>query len=336
MDFLNSNMTNTLLMFNIYDVDEFVIREAKRVHNYDGICDLSNVKRYSFEMFQVGEDEFYEEEMSTEEYLQRKDDGECYNCYTRLNYDDFESEFPLDELEHWYDDDWLYSFHCNKAFFQAVNVWIDKTDGDSSKKLRLQDLINKLKRSQLALSNIRSSWKTTIPLNAIQVKVIKIHKRFNEVMLKEISARYSPLFPDLFPETSKGATDSSYEVGFKLSEQLKNRKEILDLLIEHGFLKQKTSKADFIIAFNPYNNNKIKTPLVWVGSRNTLNYFVKTLVSNRIIDTEGKRYQKHWKYAEAVFRDSQGNKITNLSRDCKISISSKKRIDLVIRSFYMV
>lgn len=219
-DFLNSSLVKNLLLFNIFDIDEFVLSEVERIKNSNMIdnWDVRSARRYSYEIFQVGENEFEEEEISSIEYLNRKEKGECYWCFSKLNYEDFEKGFPLNELGHWYGDEWLYEFHYNKCFFPAVKDWIDKTSGDSSKRLRIRELLKLLKKSKKALENIEVNWKEPNPINEIQKKVIEIHIRFDEVMLDGISRYYTNIFPELFLSTEK-------------SKSIHSKQDILNKLI---------------------------------------------------------------------------------------------------------
>jgi hypothetical protein len=334
-NFLNSDNVRKALLYSIYDVDEFVLGEVERLktNNLFDVWDLSNAKRYSYETCQVGENKYEESEISTDDYLYRCDEGDR-TCFTKLNYEDFETDFPLAELDEWYGDEWLYDFHINKAFFQEAINWIDNTDGDASKKLHIQDLIDKIKTSQFALENIEKDIKST-PINAIQKKVIQIHKRLDDVLLESISARYSPIFPSLFLNTLAIPKDSRHDVGFKLSKPISNSKQILDQLIFNGLLKKGTLLSLFKNAFNSFDNKKIETPLIWTGSKRALNYFIKILNDKNILDSKENRYQKHWQYGESVFRDKNGDKITNLSGNNQVP-ANKKKIDQLIRCFNMV
>src|SRR5690554_1516807 len=197
-DFLNSTYVKNLILLNMYDVDEFVLREIERIKNSNMLehYDVSKAKRYSYEVFQISDTEFEEEEISTNEYLYRKESGDNM-CFTRLNYKEFEKEFPLDEMEHWYGDRWLYDFQYNKGFFQALKKWIDETEGDASKKIRIRELIKLIQRSKQLLEAIENNWNEPHPINEIQKKAIEIHLRFANFMLESISNYYSSIFPDL-------------------------------------------------------------------------------------------------------------------------------------------
>ena len=210
INFINSNLAKELLLFDIYDVDEFVLREVERIKNsnYLNIWDVSKARRISFEITQVNENKYEEDEISKEEYLFQKE-LDNNRCFTKLNYEDFEQNFPLEELDTWYGDEWLYDFHYNEAFLQSAINWIDGTDGDSSKKLRIRDLINEIKRSLFALGNIKHGWSKNIPINKIQEKAIQIFKRFDDVMLEGITSHYIEIFPELFEKTKIESNSNS-------------------------------------------------------------------------------------------------------------------------------
>ena len=132
-EFLNLDLAKELILYDIFDVDEFVLSEANKIkkNNLLDVWDVSKARRYCFEIYRIGEDEYDEVEISLEEYWLIKEHGGF--CFTRLNYEDFEKDFPLDELDQWYDDEWLYDFHFNKAFFKSAVEWITKTEGECSK-----------------------------------------------------------------------------------------------------------------------------------------------------------------------------------------------------------
>lgn len=187
-----------LLLFNLYDVDEFVLREVESIKSSNSLdaFDVSKAKRYSYEIFRVGEDECEESEISTEEYLYRIEHGDGL-CFTKLNYEDFEKEFPLNELDFWYGWEWLYLQH-EKAFFQSAIQWIENTSGDASKKLRLRDLLHRLNGSYKSLASIKPNFNNPIPLNPIQEAVIRIFKSFDKFMIESFTSRYQSIFPELF------------------------------------------------------------------------------------------------------------------------------------------
>ncbi|MDB0600095.1 hypothetical protein PL373_03710 [Tenacibaculum maritimum] len=73
-NFFNQELIKNHLLFSIYDVDEFVLREVERIKssNTIDIWDVSKAKRYSFEIHQVGKDKYEEDEISTEDYLYQR------------------------------------------------------------------------------------------------------------------------------------------------------------------------------------------------------------------------------------------------------------------------
>lgn len=317
MDFIKSDIAKKYILFDIYDVDEFVLKMAKNIigSNYD--CDLSNIKRRYID-FEIGENGYEEREMSKKEY---ELPSETKN-YSTLNYKDFKTEFPLDLLDDYYDE-WVH----NNGFVESVISWIDKTEGDESKKLFIEDLVNKINKSKKSLSNIKCYWFNDTPLNPIQKKVITIHLRLNDVVLTEISKRYKHFL-------SKKSVDIDYEVGFKLNTGYGNHTKVLELLEEGGFIKKGTSKSDFIYAFNSSANKKIEKPIIWKGTKRALNYFISNL-NKGVIDSDMNKYQKHWKSCNAVFRDKDGNIITNLSGNNNKPIKKvdKTSLDNIISQF---
>lgn len=218
-EFFNQELIKNHLLFSIYDVDEFVLREVERIKssNTTDIWDVSKAKRYSFEIHQVGKDKHEEDEISTEDYLYQKQLG-TNNCFTRLNYEDFQENFPLDDLQSQYSDEWLINFHYDKAFLPNAIKWIEEAGGDKAMSLRIKKIIKELKRSQNALENIKYGWHTDIPLNDIQKAVIEIFKRFDEIILKGISEYFKADFPNIF-KTKKGLS----------------KEEIIGSLINKGF-----------------------------------------------------------------------------------------------------
>jgi len=204
-DFFNQELIKNHLLFSIYDVDEFVLREVEGIKSSNAldIWDVRKAKRYSFEVIHVGEGECEEIELSNEEYLNIKEIG-ASNCFTRLNYEEFQDNFPLDEFEHWYSDDWLINFQYNKAFLPSVIEWIEETEGDKSKRLRIRKIIRKLKQSQKSLENIKFGWHSDIPLNEIQKAVIQIFLRFDNLMFDGLKTHFIDFFPELFAEKKFG------------------------------------------------------------------------------------------------------------------------------------
>jgi hypothetical protein len=210
-DFLKTKFVNKLMLFNVFDINEFVlnvIEDIKKGNNGLNAFEVSNAKRYSYELCRVGENEMQKDEISTEDYLYRKENfDDTMYFYSELNYIEFENEFPLDMLYLWYDDEWLHDYHYNKCFFPEVKKWIDKTQGDASKKLRTRKLLNLLNRSNKALKNIETSWNERQPINAIQKTVIEIHLGFTSYMIESITDYYSSVFNELFKVKIAKETD---------------------------------------------------------------------------------------------------------------------------------
>ncbi|AUC84358.1 hypothetical protein CW731_03175 [Polaribacter sp. ALD11] len=198
-EFFNQELIKNYLLFSIYDVDEFVLREVDKIKSSNAIdiWDVGKAKRYSYEVFRVSENKCEEEEISTKDYLDKEEQGYSL-CFTRLNYEDFEDEFPLDELLQRYDDDWLLNFHYNKAFLPSAIEWVQETEGDGGKKLKIRKILQTLKGSKNSLENITYSSHKNEPLNEIQKTVIEIFIRFNEVMLDGVTSYFKDIFPELF------------------------------------------------------------------------------------------------------------------------------------------
>lgn len=248
-DFFNQELIKNHLLFGIYDVDEFVLREVERIKssNTIDIWDVSKAKRYSFEIHQVGKDKYEEDEISTEYYLYQKQLG-SNNCFTRLNYEVFQGNFPLDDFEHWYNDDWLINYQYNKVFFPSVINWIEEAGGDGAISLRIRKVVKTLKRSQIGLENIKYGWYKDIPLNEIQKAVIEIFKRFDETMLKGIKEHFIDIFPKLFErkaatQTEKEPKNPHPRIFRELKDFIFFEKLLNNLLKEDKF---KHSKCSFI------------------------------------------------------------------------------------------
>lgn len=258
MSFLESELVKKHLLFDIFDIDEFVLRECKSLDEHKDIWDLRNAKRYSFEVIQVGEDDLIksiEEEISTEEYLHRKELNDS-SVFTKLNYDDFKNNFPLDEIEEWYGEKWLYDYHCNECFIPAVNNWIDETIGDVSKKLRLKDLISKINHSRLALSHIKNEKDNSPQLNEIQKKVVQIHIQFNDVMIEQIINRYNPIFPSLFETQNKEPNSDNSENPHPRIFKSTKAFNFFERLKEKVCKEERTKLADFSFVFRRMHYEK--------------------------------------------------------------------------------
>jgi|GEM_PF-2823685 len=208
-DFLKTKLVKDLILFNIFDIDEFVLKEVERIKkgNALNVFDVSNAKRYSYEIFRIDENSCEEEEISTSEYLNRKKIGDDNMIYSTLNYKDFEKNFPLNEIGMEHNQEWLYDYHYNECFFPEVKNWIDKTEGDASKKLRVRSLLQQLKRSNNALKNIETNWYEIQPINEIQKVVIDIHLSFTGFMIESIINYYSSIFPKLFKKQIKSGKE---------------------------------------------------------------------------------------------------------------------------------
>lgn len=196
-DFLNSNEAKQFLLFSIEDVDDFVLRVAERLSDQHQHWDIRNVKRLFFESEFVG-DKYEDRQLTASEYDSlseiSNEEGVLSKYFTILNYNEFESEFPLNELEDWYGIEWIH----NNGFISKAFDWVEGTDGDVSKALRLKDLLEKLHNSKSSLGNIKYYWTEDYALNPIQRKVILVHINFIEVVTGELRKRYAPFYEHLF------------------------------------------------------------------------------------------------------------------------------------------
>ena len=213
---------------------------------------VSNAKRFSYELCRVGENEMQKDEISTEDYLYRKECFEDPLCFSELNYIEFEKELLTDELYHWYGDEWLYDFHYNKGFFHKVKEWVDKTEGDASKKIRIRDVFNLLKRSNYALKNIETNWTEIKPIHEIQKAVIDIHINFTDLMIESIMEYYNYIFPNFLKiekENEKedkqdnsldNKLDSDYFKGnFYINFKDYTEKHIIEEYVDYSYLFQR-------------------------------------------------------------------------------------------------
>ncbi len=311
IDFINSNLAKELLLFDIYDVDEFVLREVERIKNsnYLNIWDVSKARRISFEITQVNENKYEEDEISKEEYLFQKE-LDNNRCFTKLNYEDFEQNFPLEELDTWYGDEWLYDFQYNEAFLQSAINWIDETDGDSSKKLRIRGLINEIKRSQFALGNIKHGWSKNIPVNKIQEKAIQIFKRFDDVMLEGITAHYKDIFPELFDKKNPNKEKQSQDLEanpfpeifkddtyFKFKEY--TDKHIVEPYVDFSYLFQRMLDEKLI------HRKKHKEYIEWLFE----NEFISEKKRDKFLDLRGFR---------SLNKSREDNRVNNFNNIFKI------------------
>jgi hypothetical protein len=258
-EFFNQELIKNHLLFSIYDVDEFVLREVDKIKssNATDIWDVGKAKRYSYEVFRVSENKCEEEEISTKDYLDKEELGNGL-CFTRLNYEDFEDEFPLDELLQWYDDDWLLNFHYNKAFLPSAIEWVQETEGDGGKKLKIRKISQTLKGSKNSLENITYSSHKNEPLNEIQKTVIEIFIRFNEVILDGFTTYFKDIFPELFDKKEANSKDNKQvnpfprifidSRAYNLFEKLKDSLCFQErtLLADYSFLYRSLYKDKFI------------------------------------------------------------------------------------------
>jgi len=342
MDFIKSDIAKKYILFDICDVDEFVLNIIPLLDKDDfEFYEVRNfIKRHSFVTYKdykfvgnkrTNEIKISKKEISNEEYSEHRGvkliDNDINGCgfeyCSTLNYQDFNHKPLLDFIKTIYND------RDAKPLLEKINLWIDETAGDESKKIRLDDLISNISRSSSSLRALKKGWCKIVitPINSIQEKIIEIHLRLNDVVLTEIRKRYKHF---LF---KKGVT-VDYEVGFKLNTGYGNHTRVLELLEEGIFIKKGTTKSDLINAFNSGSNRKIETPLIWIETKRALNYFISNLIEIGVINYEGKNYQEQWNYCNTVFRDIKGNVITNLSGNNKFpNKTTKSALDYLVTQF---
>ncbi len=193
----------------------------------------------------------------------------------QLNYEDFQENFPLDEFQSWYSDEWLINFHYDKAFLPNAIKWIEETGDGRAMSLRIKKIIKALKRSQNALENIKYGWHTDIPLNDIQKAVIEIFKRFDEIMLKGISEYFKADFLDVF-KTKKGRTKDKI-IGSLINKEFEEKFYSYEYKLESlGFLSEDRNKwlkesADLVRFYN-YCEEKGLINRAYKNNRKGINY----------------------------------------------------------------
>ncbi|TXD49200.1 hypothetical protein [Polaribacter sp. IC073] len=258
-DFLKTKFVNKLMLFNVFDIDEFVlnvIEDIKKGNNGLNAFEVSSAKRYSYELCRVGENEMQKDEISTEDYLYRKENfDDTMYFYSELNYIDFEKEFPTEELYQWYGNEWLYDVHYNKYFFPEVKKWINVAEGDGSKKIRIRDIFNLLRRSNFALKNIETNWNEIKPIHEIQKAVIDIHINFTDLMIESIIKYYNYIFPNFLEiekenekEDKEDKKDKKLPIkrhsdyfkdNFYISFKIYTEKHIIEQYVDYSYLFQR-------------------------------------------------------------------------------------------------
>lgn len=239
MVFLNSEPVNNRLISDIFDVDEFILKVVnilpKDDFKYYEVRDF--IKRHSFVRYKdfkfIGnrrsnQIEITTKKISNEDYIQHRgiklidSDGNGFEYCSILNYDDFGEAPLLNFIET------IYNETDNvEPFFNKVTQWIDQTNGETLKELRLNELIGKINNSNTVLKNLKKGWGeiVCVPTNNIQKKVIEIHKNFNVALLEQINTKYSKYFSTL-TKTLK----PNYEIGFKLNSGYGGRTNLLNII----------------------------------------------------------------------------------------------------------
>lgn len=350
---------NDYLVKNLFDVDEFILKLSSYIsegQGFDAEMIKSNIKRiyFTFEIEKTkGIGKKYID--GTEKVVSKKfydENNDFFNTInkdlelaTSLNYNDFFTLNPLIEIVNYSQT----PFELEP--FEFVDLIKDKvldTNGDTSKSMILSKFIGELDRSYKYLEQLLVD--SLIPLNKIQEAVIQRHLYFNKevfrLLLIEFLSIFSKAFSELnyasevfevlyveFLKSQDNKDFSDYEVGFKTAVKISNYNQILKLLTDttNPFIKKETSLSMLKTAFNATKNKKIDTPITWLGTKGELKEFIAELVSKGIIDNTGKRYQNHWNYSEAVFRDKEDKIITGLSNSHRTP-ARKPKIDKIIKS----
>lgn len=282
-DFLNSNEAKQFLLFSIEDVDDFVLRVAERLRDHHQHWDLRNVKRLFFESEFVG-DKYEDIQLTASEYDSlselSNDEGGMSRYFTILNYNDFASEFPLNELEDWYGAEWIH----NSGFISKAIDWVESIDGDVSKALRLKDLVEKLHTSKFSLGNIKYYWIEDYALNPIHHKVIAIHINLIDIVIGELHRRYAKFYEHLFLAVPKVVSVNenpypdlfkSHEIYFGFEKYV--IKHIVDPYIDYSYLFQRLLHEKLIHKF------KLKDYAEWIWKRN----LISEKTYNLILDKNG-------------------------------------------------
>lgn len=345
MDFLNTKKFSEYILHDIYDVDEFILNLKPLLDKDDfEFYDIRDfMKRKSFIRFKdykfignkrTNQIQISKKEISNSEYTEHRgvklindSDGCGFEYCSTLNYKDFKHEPLLNFI------DAVFTNRETTSFTNKICKWIEETNGDEKIRIRLNDLLERIKQSQKNLKNLKSGWGSIIvtPLNPIQQKVIEIHKKFNTELLKQLNDKYQNLI-------SKNGTknkDLKYNKGFKLNAgygSRSNLNNVLEHLKDGGFIEKNTSFNIFKNAFNPISNKEIETPIEWKGNIDELYYFISNLTKKKVINNERKNYNKHIIYSRAVFTKN-GEQVTKNITGNHDTPKRKQELDNIISLF---
>ncbi len=277
----NTDTLKGLLLFNIFDVDSFVLKVSNNLKNSN--YDFENKverKYYEVELGKFG----YEKQITEKEYnlsLGIDSMGVETNCiyYSTLNYEDFKDAFPIEILEDCYNDELLYN---ESGIINSIFNSIDNIGLDSTKKTYLKDLVAYLNNSNESLSKIKFYWFENTPLNEIQKKVILIHQGLNDIIINNITYRYEEIFPNIFRKkeaTEDNLTYNPYPKVFKDGIIYNNFKEytdkyILDPYMDYSYLFHRLLKEEMI------HRLKHKDFMNWLYKEE----FIKERVKEKFLD----------------------------------------------------
>ncbi len=313
MEFIESEFIKSQIISDIFDVDEFILN-IKPLLNIDdfNFYDVRNfMNRHSFVIYKdykfIGQNipkniEYTKRPIDNDEFLKHRgvvlqDVTRCgFEYCSTLNYNEFNGKPLLDFITT------IYSDNDVKPFLKQTNQWIDETIGDESKRIRLKNLIDRINESNSVLKKLKTGWGIIIinSINPIQEKVIEIHEEFNKELLKQLHSKYGSLLQeDNASKNKKKTTD--YGKGYVINRfSSTNYNQALELL-KGKFINNNTSKSDFLNAFSSSKEKQIEKPIVWVGSKKSLNYLISNLKRKNVICKE--KYKKTiWKKTENIFK----------------------------------
>ncbi len=255
-DFWENNNVKDFLFSDIFGVDEVI----RKLGNYlpEEQKEFKIQRRY-FTVIQTGENSSIEEDISKEEYEENK---ESSNCFTKLNYEDFEEKFLLNDFLNFLHNNVFVSETAEQdGFFNFTTNYINSSPNIIQSKIRLRSILQILKGCSSELNSLKNS----IELNDIQKQVIiaysKQYLTFRESLLnyyKDIlttNTGNAPSTNDLqeaqnsFPDIFKSGTTYNQFISY-------TEKHIIDPYTDYSYLFQnllnkelihKTAHKDFFL-----------------------------------------------------------------------------------------
>ncbi len=354
-----SDPSNYLLR-NLYDVDEFVLELASIItegQGFDADRIKTGLKReyFSFKVEKNGSSISYlpdtKEQISEDIYEIYKDFGDAPDTKyaTSLNFEEFSTLAPL--IEGLTFNPELYKVDLFK-FTEIIKTNILNVHDGKSKTMLISKVITDLNNSYILLEELL--YDSLIPLNDIQKTVIKRHLYFDKEAFRLLILEYSPFFTDLLKDFSYGnkvfdeiaknhikedITNRVNPKGYRINKKSStNYRQAFDLLKKYQFFKENTNYSDFQNVFSTLEEREIERQIKWKDKKNALQYFIKTLKVENIIDENIYR-KTVWQVAESVFRhyDVETGKETQL-KDLKnnratLPSDKKKKLEEIIRCF---